>query len=447
MLVLQSYRYAMHRAKPLEARFRRFAGARRWVWNKALALQFDARSRGEKAPRYVDLANRLPRWKLEHPWLKEIHSQVLQQALKDLDRAWAKRFKDLSAVKRGEMRPMDAAGEPSFRRYGIGDSFRYPQPKPEHVDAANGRVFLPKIGWARYRNSRRPEGQPKQITVSLDAGRWVVSITSEVERQAGALPCAGEVIGADRGVTDTLALSNGHRVAPLNALKRSAYRLKRYQRAVARKIEAQKRAMGLDPKAPFPKGVRPGKSNRQRRAEQRVARCHRHIANQRRDWLHKETTQIANRAAVVVLEDLNIRNMTASAKGCAEAPGRNVRQKAGLNRAILDQGWHALEALLRYKLGWRGGEVIKVSPAYTSQKCSCCGHVDAASRNGKHYLCTACGHAEDADINAAKNILAAGLAVLAGRTAARMDVEDAVQPSRPMKRQPASAKGGAACNP
>lgn len=436
MIVLQGFRYALHRSRSSDGQFRRFAGARRWVWNQALKLQLDARERGEKIPGYTALCALLPQWKLEHPWLKEIHSQVLQQALKDLDRAWSKRFKDLAAVKAKKLRLDDAAGEPDFRKYGIGDSFRYPQPRPEHVDAINGRVYLPKIGWVRFRDSRQPEGVIKQITISLDAGRWMVSLTTETDKAAGNLPCAGEIIGCDRGVADTLALSTGKCIAPLNALKRSMHRVKRYQRSVSRKIEAQKRSMGLDPKAPFPKGVRPPKSNRQRRAEGKLARCHRRVADQRRDWTHKLTTELANQAAVVVMEDLKTKNMTASTKGTADAPGRNVRQKSGLNRSILEQAWFLIETLLGYKLAWRGGMLIKVNPAYTSQRCSCCGHVAAENRNRKDFLGTACGHAEDADVNAAKNILAAGLAVLASQPGGSADVEGLVQQDRPMKRQP-----------
>jgi putative transposase len=405
------------------------------VWNKGLEYQLAARQRGEPVPRYAALCNLLPAWKIEHPWLKEIHSQVLQQALKDLDRAWAKHFKDLAAVKRGGMKSKDAAGEPDFRHYGQGESFRYPQPKPEHIDAANGRVFLSKIGWCRYRNSRKPEGDIKQITVSQDAGRWFVSLTMEVDKL---LPCAGEIVAADRGVTDTLALSDGQCIAPLNAHKKAQFRLRRYQRSVSRKIEAQKREMGLDPKAPFPKGVRPPKSNRQRRAESKVAKSHRKIAMQRKDWAHKLTTGIADEAAIVVLEDLKIRNMTASAKGTAEAPGKRVAQKSGLNRSILDQSWYQIEQMLDYKTAWRGGEVLKVPAPYTSQRCSVCGNVHAENRKGKQFRCLQCGHTEDADINAAKNILAAGLAVLAKRDSARhADVEDAVLSDRTVKRQPA----------
>lgn len=435
MMSTQGYRYALYHSLLGDVAFRRTAGARRFVWNQAVAYQLSVKDAGQPVPRYAAMCAKLLEWKTEYPWLKEVHSQVLQQALKDLDRVWAKRFKDLAALKQGRIRPDEVAGEPGFRRRGQGDTFRYPQPKAEHLDTENGRVFLPKLGWFRYRDSRKPQGRLCQVTITLDGKDWFVSLTTERECL---LPCAGEMVGIDRGVTDTVALSTGQRTPSAAFLKKSQHRLRRYQRSVSRKIEAQKKALGLDPKAPFPKGVRPKKSNRQRQAESKVARCQRTIAHQRQDWLHKLTTKIADDAAVVVLEDLSIKAMSASAKGSAETPGRNVRQKAGLNRSILDQGWGLLEQMLIYKTSRRGGEVIKVPAPYTSQRCSACGHVDKASRKKKQFVCTRCAHADDADINAAKNVLAAGLAVLACRPVAtgNAGVEDTGQSARPVKRQP-----------
>ena len=142
-----------------------------------------------------------------------------------------------------------------------------------------------------------------------------------------------------------------------------------------------------------------------------------------------------------------MQNMTASAAGTADAPGCRVRQKAGLNRSILDQGWGEFGRHLEYKLPWRGGQLIKVPAAYTSQTCSACGHVHADNRRDEQFRCLACGHTDHADVNAAKNILAAGLAVLAGavQTApSRALVEDAVLSDRPMKREPAEELAHAA---
>ena len=209
-------------------------------------------------------------------------------------------------------------------------------------------------------------------------------------------------------------------------------------RSVSRKIEAHKRNMGLDPEAPFPKGIRLAKSNRQRRAASKVAKCHRKIALQRKDWAHKLTTRIVDESVIVVLEDLKIRNMTASAKGTTQTPGKRVAQKSGLNRSSLDQAWYQIEQMLGYKTAWRGGDVLKVPAPYTRQRCSVRGFAHAGNRKGKHFGCQQCGHTGDADINAAKSMLAAGLAVSAKRDCARhADVEDAVQSDRPVKRQPA----------
>ncbi len=134
----------------------------------------------------------------------------------------------------------------------------------------------------------------------------------------------------------------------------------------------------------------------------------------RKNFLHKLTTHIAKNHGVVVIEDLRVKNMTRSAKGTIRSPGKNVAQKRGLNRAILRQGWGEMEQMLAYKLDRNGGTLVKVSPAYTSQMCGQCGVVDRRSRTSQAvFACAACGHMAHADINAARNILAAGLAVTA----------------------------------
>jgi putative transposase len=135
----------------------------------------------------------------------------------------------------------------------------------------------------------------------------------------------------------------------------------------------------------------------------------------RKTILHQVGTIISKNHALVVLENLKVGNMTGSAKGTVEAPGRNIRQKSGLNKSILDQGWGMLKRMLGYKLQWSGGMLILVDPAYTSQTCSVCGHVDAGNRpDQKTFRCLHCGHDDHADVNAAQNILARGLQATAG---------------------------------
>jgi putative transposase len=147
-------------------------------------------------------------------------------------------------------------------------------------------------------------------------------------------------------------------------------------------------------------------SKRRLKAIQRAARLSAKRARIRRDWHHKTALGIAKRFGTVVMEDLKITNMTVSAAGTVDAPGTNVRQKAGLNRSILNQGWYAFETILAYKLEERGGNLIKVPAMYTSQTCSSCGTIDRKSRESQaSFVCQHCGHRDHADVNAAINIL------------------------------------------
>lgn len=158
------------------------------------------------------------------------------------------------------------------------------------------------------------------------------------------------------------------------------------------------------------------------KAKRKITKLHSTIANIRRDYLHKTSTAISKNHAVIVIEDLQVRNMSKSAAGTIENKGRNVKAKSGLNKSILDQGWFEFRRQLEYKQAWQGGQLIAVPPQYTSQRCACCGHTAKANRTTQsRFECMVCGHAENADVNAARNILAAGLAVLACGEAVQLD--------------------------
>ena len=168
------------------------------------------------------------------------------------------------------------------------------------------------------------------------------------------------------------------------------------------------------------------------KAKAKVQKLHSMIANVRRDFLHKTSTAISKNHALVCIEDLKVSKMSRSAKGSKEQPGRNVKAKSGLNRSILDQGWSEFRRQLEYKEGWLGGLVVAVPPQYTSQRCSCCGHVEAANRTSQeHFTCVACGFDANADFNAARNILAAGHAVIA--------CGEPAQSGRSVKQEPTEA--------
>ena len=171
----------------------------------------------------------------------------------------------------------------------------------------------------------------------------------------------------------------------------------------------------------FP-GEKKGSGN-WKKQRKKISRLHHTIRNVRKDFLHKLSTEVSENQARVYIEELQIRNMSASARGTIEDPGRNIRAKAGLNKSILDQGWFEFRNQLRYKLCWEGGKLVEVDSRYTSQRCSSCGHTEKENRRSQAvFKCQACGHEENADVNAAKNILTVGrtgLACSANRTSGR----------------------------
>lgn len=379
---LQAFQYELRPTGDQQRAMRRFAGACRFVFNQSLALQKARYERGEKKLTYAGLCKELTQWRnsRETPWLKDgpVHPQ--QQALKDLERAYTNFFEKRAAF-------------PRFKKKGLADSFRYPDPKQIHLDEANSRIFLPKLGWLRYRNSRNVLGTLRNVTVSCKAGRWRVSIQTQRAVEIP-LPEATTIVGIDMGIVRYAALSDGTDVPSAHSLKQHFAQLGRLQRRMSRKTKFSRNWV---------------------KAKARVQKLQHHIANCRRDHIHKASNAISKNHAMAVVENLRIRNMSASAKGSVEAPGRNVRAKCALNRSILDQGWFEFRRQLDYKLTWRGGQLLAVPAFNTSRKCSCCGYTAAENRpTQEQFECIACGYRENADTNAARNILAAGHAVLAG---------------------------------
>ena len=374
---------------------RRFAGACRFVFNRALALQNENHEAGNKYIPYGKMASWLVEWKnaTETQWLKDSPSQPLQQSLKDLERAYKNFFQKRAAF-------------PRFKKRGQNDAFRYPQ--GVKLDQENSRIFLPKLGWMRYRNSRQVTGVVKNVTVSQSCGKWYISIQTESEVSTPVHPSAS-MVGLDAGVAKLATLSDGTVFEPVNSFQKNQKTLARLQRQLSRKVKF---------------------SNNWQKQKRKIQRLHSCIANIRRDYLHKVTSEISKNHAMIVIEDLKVSNMSKSAKGTAEKHGRNVRAKSGLNRSILDQGWYEMRRQLEYKQLWRGGQVLAIPPAYTSQRCACCGHTAKENRQSQSkFECLECGYTENADINGARNILAAGHAVLA--------CGGMVQSGRPLKQEPA----------
>jgi len=375
MQQLQAFKFELMPAGEQQRQMRRFAGSCRFVFNKALALQKERYEQGEKKLGYAGLCKLLTEWRnsTETAWLADAPVHPLQQALKDLERAYSNFF-----AKRADF--------PRFKKKGRSDSFRYPDPKQIRLEQHNGRIFLPKLGWLRVRFSREVLGTVKNITVSQSCGKWFVSI--QTEREVEQPVPQGGAVGIDMGVARFATLSDGTFYAPLGSFKRHEAALRKAQQALSHKKKF---------------------SNNWKKAKAKVQKIHARIANVRRDFLHKISTAISKNHALVCIEDLQVRNMSKSAAGTADAPGRNVRAKSGLNKSILDQGWYEFRRQLDYKLAWNGGWLIAVPPMNTSRTCPCCGHVSAENRQTQdRFECVECGFKEDADLVGAINVLRAG---------------------------------------
>ncbi len=383
MKIRKAYKFRLKTDPDIEERLAIQSGISRFVWNRGLACIKKHLELSRKIPSYRKMAAIFKRMKDRPRWsfLKKGHSQVVQQVLKDLDRAVWDAFDSSQPNKRF----------PKFKKKKVLRGFRYPQ----GVRIKDNRVYLPKIGWVRFYKSREIEGKIKNATVSHCAGHWYVSFQVEVEQDVEPQwnKPGLQTRGIDMGVTNFITLSDGRRFEPLNSYRKYEERLAREQRKLSRKEKF---------------------SNNWKKQKARIARLHRKIADCRRDSLHKVSTQIAGEnQAVVFVEDLDVKNMTASASGTKEEPGKNVKAKSGLNKSILDQGWYAFRQMLEYKQAWRGKLLMAVPPRDMSITCHKCRHKDKTNRISQAiFRCVKCGHEEHADINASRNIKRCGVGLL-----------------------------------
>ena len=397
MLKMQAYRFRLNQPdSATEALLRQHVGANRWIWNEMMACREQLRAEGSKMFGFFAACRVLTvlRESEEYAWLAAASRDSLSRTLRANYLAWQRFFKRQSA-------------RPRFKKRGQNECFGWSGIKICCLDQANSRIRVPKMGWLRYRNSRHVAGVVKNVTISRKGGHWYISIQTEREVSAPAPRSHRQRVGIDMGIACHTALSDGRMAKGPNALKQAASRLARAQRQLARQQKG---------------------SNRRRRQVAKIAKIHERVAHVRNDHLHKLTCYLSKNHGLIAIEDLRVRAMSASARGTKEAPGVNVRQKSGLNRSILDQGWGEMRRQLQYKQDWSGGTLVAVPPRNTSRMCSGCRHTHAANRPSQAvFRCQACGVGLNADTNAAKNILAAGLAVT-GR--------GGLANGRPAKRQP-----------
>ncbi|MBB4778626.1 RNA-guided endonuclease InsQ/TnpB family protein [Actinomadura welshii] len=381
-------RYRLCPTPVQEAGLLEHCGHARFVWNLAVEQHgWWTPGRGP-APGYVAQARQLTEARAASPWLAAGSQTVQQQALRDFAQAMANFFA-------GTHR------RPTWRKAGRHEGFRIVGRRGRQWDVRRvsrkvGEVRVPKVGWVRFRWSRPVPDAVKSFRVTRDrAGRWHVAFAA-IPGPTPA-PGNGEAVGVDRGVAVSAALSTGELLHAPGLTQAEAARLRRLHRKLVRAEKG---------------------SSRRARIKAAVARLKAREADRRRDWVEKTTTTLARDFDVIAVEDLNVRGMTRSAKGTVEAPGVNVRQKAGLNRGILTNGWGQLVARLEHKAP---GRVVKIDPRYTSQTCHACGHRAPENRKSQAvFRCVACGHQDNADVNAAINIRTAAGHAAAAREGPRV---------------------------
>lgn len=391
METIRGFVYRLRPTPDQEVLLSRTAGVVRLVYNLALEQRriFGGRRPNGAARNFgaKGLSGELSALRREIPWIGCVSQTAQNQALIDLDRAYANFF-------------AGRAGYPGPRKRGINDAFRHVGREVEtrRLNAKWSEVKVPKIGWIRYRDTRPlptdavGTADIRNATLRRGAGGvWEISIAVRFEIEAGQTPACA--VGIDRGVAIPFAMSTGE----IERLPETIARREAVIRRAARQMSRKTRG-----------------SRRYARARARVARLRARNAAARRHVAHVLSRRLVRTHGLIAIEDLKIRNMTKSARGTVEAPGSNVAQKSGLNGAILNVGWHRFERVLAYKLEETGGLLLKVPAAYSSQTCASCGHVHRENReNQATFRCRSCGQGANADINAARVILQRAMRMLA----------------------------------
>jgi putative transposase len=409
MIAARRYRLCLFGEQ--QARVRQWTGALRALWNAALEQRKrawrDCGVRVGLAEQCRDLTDA----RAGIDWLADVPAQTAQQTLRDLDRAYGNFFAGRSAFPRWRT-----------RRCTVG--LRFPQGvEVRRLNRRWGEVRLAKLGWVRFRWTHPPGGRIKHATITWDALGWHVSFCAELD-QRPARANGGPAIGVDRGVVALAATSDGELIGP----EFWTVGERRRRRALEQQLARQRRG-----------------SNRRAQTAHKLGQLQARVARRRQNALHNLSHQLATGHGLVAVEALNVRAMTASARGSLEKPGVNVAQKAGLNREILERGWSELHRQLQYKAKWYGSELREVSAAYSSQTCSACATIDSKARESQaRFACRACGHTENADVNAARVILSRALEqqqylARGRRVTARGDLGIARSVKRERSRQKAGA--------
>lgn len=395
VIIKQGFKYKLKTNEQVEATCRLFAGHRRRVYNYFVEINKHRLFNGHKILRYDEMEFWLSKILMkseEFAWLSQAPKAILQQALRDLDKAYKDAFDKTQPLKR----------LPTRKKRTFSSTFRNPQIRSKRKDGRysynlkvdNRRVFLPKIGWVGFYKSHEIIGDIKNITVSKTAGDWFVSIQTERQVEDPVHPST-TAVGCDRGVTVPFAFSDGTKTKAIKATKPLENKLAALQRKAAKQVKFSKNWQ---------------------KTQEKIRKVHHKIACIRKDYLHKLSSRISNNHAMVYLEALSIDNMTKRAKPKLSEDGLSYERngaaaKSGLNKAILDVGWGMFAEFLKYKQAWRGGYTATVPAPHTSQTCLVCGHKSKDNRHTQaRFCCAECGFQGNADFVASVNVETRGQA-------------------------------------
>ena len=394
----RSYKFLLRPTRRQEAALSACLEDTRQLYNAALEERREAWRKGRHRVTFYSQDAQLKEIRAADPERYERWSFSCERAaIKRLDRAFQAFFRRCAA---GEK-----PGYPRFKGRGWWDSVQWPAGNGARWDSVPHRtvtrVYLKGIGHVRVHQHRTVQGRVKTITARREDGRWYVILSCD-DVPAESLGAANAAVGIDMGVASFLATSNGTHVPNPRHLAASAGRLAAAQQDLARKRRG---------------------SNRRKKAAAKVARLHGKVRRQRLDYAHNAALALVRGYDLIAHEKLQVTNMTARPRPRPDGSGghepNGAAAKAGLNKSILDAGWGIFLRVLSAKAESAGRTVIAVDPRHTSQRCAQCGHIAAGNRASQaEFRCLACGHHAHADVNAAINILRAGLALQEAQQAA-----------------------------
>jgi putative transposase len=390
--IIKSYKFKIFPTEKEKNILSQWFGSRRFLYNYFANIQLEKFDKNEKPLSNYDLDKITTDLKKEYPFLKEVNSQALQQVSKDNYRAIKTFFR--------KAKKKEFSNKFVFKKkYDSKQSISFPNYKNNVKFIHNYKVFnkpktcyiqIPKLKThLKILKHRNIEGEIKNVTLSKESDCYYISLQT---KQAITLSVDNKPlssIGVDLGVKKLITTSEGEVFKPLNAFKKYKNKLAKLQRQLAKCVK---------------------KSNNFIRLKKRINKLHKKIANSRKNYLHSISTYLVNNHAIIFIENLNIKNMSKSAKGTIEEKGKNVKQKSGLNLSILEQGWGIFGDMLKYKQEWRNQTFEKENAKFSSEECCLCHSKHKENRlSQSKFVCKSCDNKLNADQNASLNILYRGL--------------------------------------